>query len=101
MPQYIRQMDQVLINPIIGIGKQMPEIMGIYLLLRDAGLSAQPLHLRPYIAAVHGHASRRDKHRTGSQAVITAIRTQAAPQFFNHEDGSEFPFIIYFHPPRL
>ena len=51
MAQDVRQLCNVLVDPVINRGKQMPEIMGKYLGGLHIGFLTEPLHLSPDLAS--------------------------------------------------
>ena len=92
MAQDVRQLCNVLVDPVINRGKQMPEIMGKYLGGLHIGFLAEPLHLRPDLASPHGLSAFGEENLTRGNFLLFRVFQQPPAQLSRQQDGAIFPF---------
>ena len=80
MAQDVRQLCNVLVDPVINRGKQMPEIMGKYLGGLHIGFLTEPLHLRPDLASPHGLSASGEKNLAGGDFLFPGVLQQPTAQ---------------------
>ena len=71
--QDIRQLRNVLLDPVKSPGKELAEVMGKYLGFLDTRFPAKLLHLSPNAAAVQRLAAFSKKNHTGTDVPLPCI----------------------------
>ena len=71
--QDIRQLCNILLDPIKSSGKEFPQIVGKDLGRVHLGRMTQPLHLGPYVAAIQWFAGLGDENYTASDRAFLRI----------------------------
>ena len=89
MAQDVRQLCNVLVDPVINRGKQMPEIMGKYLGGLHIGFLAEPLHLRPELASPHGLSAFGEENLTRGNFLLFRVFQQPPAQLSRQQDGAD------------
>ena len=89
MAQDVRQLCNVLVDPVINRGKQMPEIMGKYLGGLHIGFLTEPLHLSPDLASPHGLSASGEKNLARGDFLLFRVFQQPPAQLSRQQDGAD------------
>ena len=87
--QNIRQLHYVLTGPVKGPGKQVPQIVGEDLIRRHAGSAAQPLHLRPNLAAGQPFSAFGEKDLAGGDFLFPGVLQQPTAQSVRKKNSTD------------
>ena len=89
----VRQLDDVPVQQVKGLGEQVPQIMGKHLAFRHACRAAQPLHFRPDLHPAQRAAAPCEKDPAGGDAPGTGVAQQLPAEFSGNENRADFlPF---------
>ena len=92
--QDVGQLCNVLLDPIKGSRKKLPQIMGKDLGWIDTRRPAQPFHLRPYIASVQRLSVSGNEDGSASDAALLCIAYQQFFQLARNQNGPGFAFAL-------
>ena len=87
--QGVRQLHDVVVFPVVLHGKQVPQIVGIYLGGLHSRLTADAFHLAPDLPSGYGRPVPGPEHRPMTDSVLPEIRFQLPAELSRQHDGPQ------------